>query len=69
IDLSRAPLVSIVEILNPPEVGRITFSEPPPKPAMSPVPTAASDSFTSLIESLDAVVLTLRGVVNSQRTS
>jgi hypothetical protein len=69
IDLSRAPLVSIAEILNPPEVGRITFSGPPPKPVMSAVPTAASDSFTSLLESLDAVVLTLQGVVNSKRTS
>ena len=69
IDLSRAPLVSIAEILNPPEVGRITFSGPPAKPAMSAVPIAASDSFTSLLESLDAVVLTLQGVVNSKRTS
>jgi hypothetical protein len=69
IDLSRAPLASIAEILNPPEVGRITFSRPPSKPAMSAVPIAASDSFTSLLESLDAVVLTLQGVVNSKRTS
>jgi hypothetical protein len=69
IDLSHAPLVSIAETLNPPEVGRITFSGPPPKPAKSAVPTAASDSFTSLLESLDAVVLTLQGVVNSKRTS
>jgi hypothetical protein len=36
---------------------------------MSAVPIAASDSFTSLLESLDAVVLTLQGVVNSKRTS
>jgi hypothetical protein len=69
IDLTSVPLVSIAEILNPPEVGRITFSGPPPKPAMSAVPIAASDSFTSLLESLDAVVLTLQGVVNSKRTS
>jgi hypothetical protein len=69
IDLSRAPLVSIAEILNPPAVGRITFSEAPPKPSMSAVPTAVSDSFTLLLESLDAVVLTLQGVVNSKRTS
>ncbi len=69
IDLSSVPLVSIAEILTPPEVGRITFAGPPPKPVISAVPTAASDSFTSLLESLDAVVLTLQGVVNSKRTS
>ncbi len=69
IDLSRMPLVSIAEILNPPVVGRIRFSEAPSKPAMSVVPTAVSDSFTSLLESLDAVALTLQGVVDTKRTS
>jgi hypothetical protein len=68
-DLSRTPLVSIEAILNPPAVGRVTFSEPPPKPAMSVMPTVVSDSFTSLLESLDAVVLTLQGVVETKRTS
>ena len=69
IDLSRMPLVSIAEILHPPMVGRVTFSEAPPKPAKSVVPTAVSDSFTSLLESLDAVALTLQGVVDTKRTS
>jgi hypothetical protein len=69
IDLSCMPLVSITEILHPPVVGRIIFSEVPPEPAMSVVPTAASDSFTSLLESLDAVVLTLQSAVDTKRTS
>ncbi|HEX5544837.1 MAG TPA: HD domain-containing phosphohydrolase, partial [Nitrospira sp.] len=69
VDLSRMPLVSIAEILHPPVVGRITFSEAPPKPAMSIVPTPVSDSFTSLLESLDAVALALQGAVNSKRAS
>ncbi|MEK9140873.1 MAG: HD domain-containing phosphohydrolase [Nitrospirota bacterium] len=69
IDLSRVPLVSIAEILHPPMVGRITFSGTSPKAATSAVPTAVSDSFTSLLESLDAVVLTLQGAVNAKRTS
>jgi hypothetical protein len=69
IDLSRMPLVSIAEILHPPAVGRITFPEASPRPAISVVPTAVSDSFTLLLESLDAVALTLQGVVDSKRTS
>ncbi|HWF61582.1 MAG TPA: HD domain-containing phosphohydrolase [Nitrospira sp.] len=69
VDLSRMPLVSIAEILHPPVVGRITFSEAPPKPEISVAPTAVSDSFTSLLESLDAVALTLQGVVDTKRTS
>jgi HD-GYP domain-containing protein (c-di-GMP phosphodiesterase class II) len=69
IDLSRAPLVSIAAILTPPEVGRITFSETPCKPAKPVVPTAVSDSFTLLLESLDAVAMTLHGVVETKRTS
>jgi hypothetical protein len=69
VDLSRMPLVSIAEILHPPVVGRITFSEAPPKPAISIVPTPVSDSFTSLLESLDAVALALQGAVNSKRAS
>ncbi|MBX3330984.1 MAG: HD domain-containing protein [Nitrospira sp.] len=69
IDLSCMPLVSITEILHPPVVGRIIFSEVPRKPAMSVAPTAVSDSFTSLLESLDAVVSTLQSAVDTKRTS
>jgi hypothetical protein len=66
-DLSRTPLASIAEILDPPVVGRITFSEFPSQPTMPVAPTVVSDSFTSLLESLDAVALTLQGVVDTKR--
>ncbi len=66
-DLSRTPLTFIAEILDPPVVGRITFSEFPSQPTISVVPTVVSDSFTSLLESLDAVALTLQGVVDTKR--
>jgi HD-GYP domain-containing protein (c-di-GMP phosphodiesterase class II) len=69
IDLSRMPLVSIAEILNPPMVGRVTFSEVPHIPTMSVRPTAISDSFTLLLERLDAVALTLQDAVNTRRAS
>jgi hypothetical protein len=67
IDLSRMPLVSIAEILNPPVVGRVTFSEVSPKPAMAVAPTLVSDSFTSLLESLDAMVSTIQEVVATRK--
>jgi uncharacterized protein YwbE len=67
IDLSCVPLVSIAEILNPPMVGRVTFSELPPKSAMSVMPTAFSDSFTALLESLDAIASTIQGVVKIRK--
>ncbi len=69
IDLSRAPAISIAEILQPPVVGRITFAETPSKSLTAVVPTVVSDSFTSLLESLDAVALTLQGVVDTKKTS
>lgn len=69
IDLSLAPLVSIAETLHAPVVGRIVFSDAPPRPAMSVVPTSVSDSFTSLLESLDAIASTLQGVVETKRAS
>jgi hypothetical protein len=69
IDLSRTPFVSIAETLTPPVAGRITFSEASPKPTASLMPGVVSDSFTALLESLDAVALTLRGVVEAKKTS
>lgn len=69
IDLSRMPLVSIAEILHPPAVGRITFSDVSTPPPMAGVPTSVFNSFTSLLESLDAVALTLQRVVDSKRTT
>ncbi|HEU5408476.1 MAG TPA: HD domain-containing phosphohydrolase [Nitrospira sp.] len=67
IDLSRMPLVSIAEVLHPPIVGRVTFPEAPSKSAIPVVSTAVSDSFTSLLESLDSVASTLQRVVDTKR--
>ncbi len=65
IDLSLTPLVSIVETLNPPVIGQVTFVDEPLKEAASSAPSAASDHFTSLLESLDAIASAIQGVVES----
>lgn len=67
VDLSLTPLVSIVETLNPPIVGRVTFAEGGPK-VSAPAPVAASDHFTSLLESLDAIASAIQGVVETRIT-
>ena len=63
IDLSLTPLVSVVEVLNAPVVGRVTFV-PERTPSVAPV-GAASDQFTSLLESLDAIAAAIQGVVEN----
>ena len=63
VDLSLTPLVSIIEALNPPEVGRVSFSKTTVN-AQSPRPVGlASDHFTSLLESLDAIATAIQKVV------
>ncbi|MDO9117976.1 MAG: HD domain-containing protein [Nitrospira sp.] len=64
INLSLTPLVSIIEALKAPVVGRLTFSPEVPSVA---VPGAASDQFTSLLESLDAIATAIQGVVEHAR--
>lgn len=66
VDLSLTPLVSIVETVDSPVVGRITFGEARKKPEEKPVPGAASDNFTSLLESLDAIASAIQGVVETR---
>ncbi len=66
VDLSLTPLVSVVEALNPPVVGRVTFSDVPSKAEVSPSSTVASDHFTSLLESLDAIASAIQGVVETR---
>lgn len=63
IDLSLTPLVSVIEALNAPVVGRVTF-ETEASPPATPL-GAASDQFTSLLESLDAIASAIQGVVES----
>ncbi len=64
INLSLTPLVSIVEALKAPVVGRLIFA---PEVSSVDVPGAASDQFTSLLESLDAIATAIQGVVEHAR--
>ncbi|MBK9306498.1 MAG: HD domain-containing protein [Nitrospira sp.] len=68
LDLSLIPLISVAETLNPPAVGRVAF-HPLGQEIQSPVPsTMVSDQFTALLESLDAIALTMQGAVTRRRT-
>lgn len=69
IDLSLTPLVSIVEALDPPAVGRVTFAGKPPAHDQSPAPVSTSDQFTALLESLDVIASAIQGVVDLRKKS
>ncbi len=66
VDLSLTPLVSVVQTLTPPVVGRVRFSDAPHKVEGGPAPGAASDHFASLLESLDAIASAIQGVVETR---
>ncbi len=76
-DLSLTPLLSIIETVNPPVIDSAMISEPVPEPESSPSPKpeplpspgVASDQFTSLLESLDAIVSAIQGVVETRMAS
>lgn len=67
LDLSRIPLIAVVETVNPPAVGRVRFTDLSPLVQSPASPTVVSDHFTALLESLDAIALTMQGVVTSRR--
>lgn len=69
VDLSLTPLVSIIETLDPPAVGRLTFAAPPQMAKAASAPGVASDHFTSLLESLDAIASAIQGVVETRIVS
>jgi hypothetical protein len=69
IDLSLTPLVSIVEALDPPAVGRVTFAGKPPAKDQSPAPVSTSDQFTALLESLDVIASAIQSVVDLRKKS
>lgn len=69
VDVSLTPLVSIIETLNPPVVGRVTFPASGSSPGAAPPAGMASDHFTSLLESLDAIATAIQGVVETRITS
>lgn len=66
LDLSLIPLISVAETLNPPAVGRVKFADPPAQVQRAASSTGVSDHFTALLESLDAIALTMQGVVRSR---
>ncbi|HEX5647723.1 MAG TPA: HD domain-containing phosphohydrolase [Nitrospira sp.] len=66
IDLSLTPLVSIIEALNPPAVGRVTFSGKLAANDQSPAPVSTSDQFTALLESLDSIASAIQEVVDTR---
>jgi hypothetical protein len=68
IDLSRTPLISVAETLNPPVVGSVKFANVSPRQQPSAAATVASDQFTALLESLDAVASTIQRVVETQKS-
>ena len=67
IDLSLTPLVTVVEALNPPAVGRINFSGKLLANDQSSLPVPTSDQFTALLESLDVIASAIQGVVDTRK--
>ncbi|MFI5247882.1 MAG: hypothetical protein ACHQWV_04945, partial [Nitrospirales bacterium] len=66
LDLSLTPLVSIIETLEPPDVARVSFPADEMRAKISEVVPSASDQFTSLLESLDALASAIQGAVESR---
>lgn len=67
IDLSIAPLVSIVETLDPPAVDRVSFASGPfASPPSSLKTGSASEQFSVLLESLDAIASAIQTVVETK---
>jgi hypothetical protein len=66
LDLSRTPLVSIIETLESPDAARVWFPANGTQATISNVIPSASDQFTSLLEGLDALTSAIQGVVESR---
>ncbi|HSL02518.1 MAG TPA: HD domain-containing phosphohydrolase [Nitrospiraceae bacterium] len=66
LDLSRTPLVAIIETLEPPDVARVWFPDKGTQAKISDVVLSASDQFTSLLEGLDALASAIQGAVESR---
>lgn len=66
VDLSMTPLVSILTTVDPPSVGRVEFPGASKKADHSVEPIPASEQFTSLLESLDAIATAIQGVVETR---
>lgn len=66
LDLSRTPLVSIIETLEPPDVARASFPAIEGQSKTRETIPSASDQFTSLLEGLDALASAIQGAVESR---
>ena len=66
LDLSRTPLVTIVETLAPPDVARASVHSNETQVRTPDVVPSASDQFTSLLEGLDALASAIQGAVESR---
>jgi hypothetical protein len=66
LDLSLTPLVSIIETLEPPDITRVSFPADETVVKISEAVPSASDQFTSLLESLDALASAIQGAVESR---
>lgn len=68
LDLSRTPLVSIIETLESPDMARVWSPANEARAKISDALPSASDQFTALLEGLDALASAIQGAVES-RTS
>jgi len=65
-DLSKTPLVYIVETLEPPTIENLADALPPPSPATPPPKgVASSEQFAALLENLDAIAGAVEQVVET----
>jgi len=66
LDLSLAPLVSIVETIEPPTVARVPFPSGIGGDRGAKAVPSVSDQFSSLLESLDALATAIQDVVETR---
>lgn len=66
LDLSRMPLVSVIQTLESPDVSRVALSTSPPAERRTPFGPSVSDQFSSLLDNLDAIASAMQGVVQSR---
>ncbi len=63
LNLSKLPLVSIIETLESPDMARVTFAPKTADERRTKSGLTVSDQFSSLLESLDALASAIQGVV------
>lgn len=69
IDLSRTPLITVVEVVKRSAMGSVRFSTSASEAKVCRLSGSTSDQFTSLLESLDAVADSIQHAVNARGSS